>query len=70
MLKKILKSVVVTSAVLGAVSFAQDPNLHIYLAYGQSNMSGQATITDTDRQTNPRFPEGGRVLPGGTTDGA
>ena len=55
MLKKILKSVVVTSAVLGAVSFAQDPNLHIYLAYGQSNMSGQATITDTDRQTNPRF---------------
>ncbi len=55
MLKKILKSVVVTSAVLGAASFAQDPNLHIYLAYGQSNMSGQATITDTDRQTNPRF---------------
>ena len=41
MLKKILKSVVVTSAVLGAASFAQDPNLHIYLAYGQSNMSGQ-----------------------------
>ena len=55
MLKKILKSVVVTSAVLGAVSFAQDPNLHIYLAYGQSNMSGQASITDSDRQTNPRF---------------
>ena len=55
MLKKILKSVVVTSAVLGAVSFAQDPNLHIYLAYGQSNMSGQATVTDSDRQTNPRF---------------
>ena len=51
MLKKILMSL----AVLGAASFAQDPNLHIYLAYGQSNMSGQATITDTDRQTNPRF---------------
>ncbi len=51
MVKKFLFSL----AVLGAVSFAQDPNLHIYLAYGQSNMSGQATITDTDRQTNPRF---------------
>lgn len=47
--------------VLGALgtlsgnAFAQDPNLHIYLAYGQSNMSGQATITDSDKQTNPRF---------------
>ena len=51
MVKKFLFSI----AVLGAASFAQDPNLHIYLAYGQSNMSGQATITDTDRQTNPRF---------------
>lgn len=51
MIKKILMSL----AVLGMASFAQDPNLHIYLAYGQSNMSGQATITDTDRQTNPRF---------------
>ncbi|WP_405323765.1 sialate O-acetylesterase [Fibrobacter sp.] len=51
MIKKILMSL----AVLGTASFAQDPNLHIYLAYGQSNMSGQATITDTDRQTNPRF---------------
>lgn len=43
---------------LGTLSgnvFAQDPNLHIYLAYGQSNMSGQATITDSDKQTNPRF---------------
>ena len=51
MVKKFLFSL----AVLGAASFAQNPNLHIYLAYGQSNMSGQATITDTDRQTNPRF---------------
>ena len=51
MVKKFLFSL----AVLGVASFAQDPNLHIYLAYGQSNMSGQATITDTDRQTNPRF---------------
>ena len=49
------KKLLLPLAVLGSVCFAQDPNLHIYLAYGQSNMSGQATITDTDRQTNPRF---------------
>ena len=49
------KKILISLAVLGAASFAQDPNLHIYLAYGQSNMSGQATVTDTDRQTNPRF---------------
>ena len=51
MIKKILMSL----AVLGAASFAQDPNLHIYLAYGQSNMSGQATVTDKDRVQDPRF---------------
>ena len=51
MLKKLLMSL----AVLGVASFAQDPNLHIYLAYGQSNMSGQGSVTDADRQTNPRF---------------
>ena len=49
------KKLLLPLAVLGSVCFAQDPNLHIYLAYGQSNMSGQATVTDTDRQTNPRF---------------
>ena len=49
------KKILLPLAVLGSVCFAQDPNLHIYLAYGQSNMSGQATVTDTDRQTNPRF---------------
>lgn len=55
MIKKILKSIVAMGVVLGSASFAQDPNLHIYLAYGQSNMSGQGTVTDSDRQTNPRF---------------
>ena len=34
---------------------AQDKNLHIYLAFGQSNMSGQATVTDADRVSDPRF---------------
>ena len=40
---------------LSTSCFAQDPNLHIYLAYGQSNMSGQATVTDKDRVQDPRF---------------
>ena len=48
------KSFFLTTA-LCVAALAQDPNLHIYLAYGQSNMSGQATVTDSDRQTNPRF---------------
>jgi hypothetical protein len=38
-----------------SMSFAQDPNLHIYLAYGQSNMSGQADVTAADRAEDPRF---------------
>lgn len=40
---------------LATACLAQDPNLHIYLAYGQSNMSGQATVTDKDRVQDPRF---------------
>lgn len=35
--------------------FAQDPNLHIYLAFGQSNMAGQSMITKKDLVQNPRF---------------
>ena len=35
--------------------YAQDKNLHIYLAFGQSNMSGQATVTDADRIPDQRF---------------
>ena len=40
---------------LATACLAQDPNLHIYLAYGQSNMSGQATVTDKDRVQDSRF---------------
>jgi poly(3-hydroxybutyrate) depolymerase len=33
-----------------------DPNFHIYLCFGQSNMEGNAAIEDQDRQyVNPRF---------------
>ena len=49
-----MRKIIVFLAVCFAASFAQDPNLHIYLAYGQSNMSGQATVTDKDRVQDPR----------------
>ena len=45
--KSIFPALVVAATV--SLSFAQDPNLHIYLAYGQSNMSGQADVTAADR---------------------
>ena len=50
-----LKIVLITLALLSVASLAQDPNLHIYLAYGQSNMQGVAPYIDADFETNPRF---------------
>jgi len=50
-----LKIVHIALALLSVASFAQDPNLHIYLAYGQSNMQGVAPYIDADLETNPRF---------------
>lgn len=35
-------------------SYAQDPNFHIYLAFGQSNMEGMGTVEAQDRVTNAR----------------
>ena len=52
-MKKFLPAYLV--ALCASMGFAQDPNLHIYLAYGQSNMSGQADVTDADRAEDPRF---------------
>ena len=41
-------------AVTGA-SAAPDPNFHIYIAYGQSNMEGNArNFTDVDKKEHPR----------------
>ena len=34
---------------------APDPNFHIYLAFGQSNMEGQGTIESKDKTVDPRF---------------
>jgi hypothetical protein len=35
--------------------FSQDPNLYIYLCFGQSNMEGQGTIEAQDKTVDSRF---------------
>jgi len=35
--------------------FAQNPNFHIYLCFGQSNMEGQGPIEEKDKTVNSRF---------------
>jgi len=40
---------------LSSSLMAQDPNFHIYLCFGQSNMEGQGTIESQDLETNDRF---------------
>src|SRR5690554_4408276 len=35
--------------------FSQDPNFHIYLCFGQSNMEGQGTIQNQDKLVDERF---------------
>jgi len=37
------------------ISYSQDPNFHIYLSFGQSNMEGQGIIEPQDTITNIRF---------------
>jgi hypothetical protein len=40
---------------LSQVNAAPDPNFHIYLAFGQSNMEGQGDIGQQDTTVNERF---------------
>lgn len=47
------------------VQAAPDPNFHIYLLFGQSNMEGQGAVSQQDRVTNPRV----RVMQDETCDG-
>ena len=69
---KIMKRLILTAfALLSAVAInAQDPNFHIYLCFGQSNMEGNAKIEQQDLEgVSDRFkmmavvdnPEMGRV---------
>lgn len=57
---------------LGALTgvFAQDPNFHIYLGFGQSNMDGAGAIEDQDKQgVSPRFKNLSSVTCTGRTVG-
>ena len=40
---------------IGSAGFAQDPNFHIYLCFGQSNMEGSAKIETQDKNSSDRF---------------
>ena len=47
--------VLVGSLLSMTTALAQDPNFHIYLCFGQSNMEGSAPIQGMDMKVNPRF---------------
>jgi hypothetical protein len=40
---------------LTARAWAQDPNFHIYLCFGQSNMEGAGRVEDQDKTVDERF---------------
>lgn len=53
-----MKKIIVLCCLLcaGIFAFAQDPNFHIYLCLGQSNMEGNAKIEAQDTcNVNERF---------------
>jgi len=42
-------------AFASSASAAPDPDFHIYLAFGQSNMEGGGAMNEADRSVDPRF---------------
>lgn len=54
--KNSLKIILIAGFLLvSSNTFSQDPNFHIYLCFGQSNMQGQGTIEAQDRVVNSRM---------------
>lgn len=54
--KRALAAAALLATTLTASSYAEvDPDFHIYLAFGQSNMEGQGIIGEQDRSINSRF---------------
>ncbi len=47
--------IIIGSLLLSANLFSQDPNFHIYLCFGQSNMEGQGSIQSKDKTVDNRF---------------
>jgi len=54
-LKLKLGFILLAGLLLNLKSFSQDPNYHIYLCIGQSNMEGAARAELQDSTVNPRF---------------
>lgn len=50
-----LKTLALAACAATAVYAAPDPNFHIYLAFGQSNMEGQGDIGQQDKTVDERF---------------
>ncbi len=51
-----VKFLILAASLLFATEvFSQNPNFHIYLCFGQSNMEGQGMIETQDKSVNPRF---------------
>ena len=53
-MKKLLTGAIMAIAISQAFA-APDPNFHIYLAFGQSNMEGQGDIGQQDKTVDERF---------------
>lgn len=53
----LIKGIILFSLLMGSQFYvnAQDPNFHIYLCFGQSNMEGQGTIESQDQSVDSRF---------------
>ncbi|MEC3907869.1 sialate O-acetylesterase [Tamlana sp. 2201CG12-4] len=52
---KIKILVIIVLVLFTKTMFSQDPNFHIYLCFGQSNMEGSAAIEAQDKTTHSRF---------------
>ncbi|SOE78397.1 Por secretion system C-terminal sorting domain-containing protein [Fibrobacter sp. UWT3] len=50
-----LKTLALAACAATAVYAAPDPNFHIYLAFGQSNMEGQGDVGQQDKTVDERF---------------
>lgn len=48
-------SLLIGLILLGMNAFSQDPDFHIYLCFGQSNMEGAGAIETVDKTVDPRF---------------
>ena len=54
--KKLAKIfLLIGSLLLATQTFSRNPNFHIYICFGQSNMEGQGAIETQDRTVDSRF---------------